>query len=53
MTNDPLSLQEHIASLYEEALKLAPDRRARFLEAACADNGGLRRRVEALLAAAW
>ena len=42
---------QQIEQLYHEALEREADRRAAFLDEACADDATLRREVEALLAA--
>jgi serine/threonine protein kinase len=41
--------ESHEEALFEAALQLAPRQRAAFLDLACAGDGTLRRRVEALL----
>src|SRR5215469_10978984 len=41
---------EHIQSLFLEAVDLAPDKRASFLDTACAGDAEVRREVESLIA---
>jgi hypothetical protein len=40
-----------VREILEQALEVAPERRSAFLKDACAENTGLRREVEALIAA--
>jgi len=43
---------ENVEALFDEALKLQPEEREALVANACADNSGLRRRLEELLRAA-
>jgi eukaryotic-like serine/threonine-protein kinase len=48
-TTDPARWQ-HVKSLLAQALELAPDERAGFLDSACGDDSRLRAEIESLLA---
>jgi non-specific serine/threonine protein kinase/serine/threonine-protein kinase len=52
MAADSPERWHRISTLFAEAVKLPPERRAGFLQSACEDDADLRRRVEELLHAA-